>query len=131
MSLRVWLPLNGNLENKGLNGNIISSNNYSSNNNGKIGKCIQTNSTSSIPLGVNGNIINSGSISFGGWFKFNKTEISNIISTGEYTSTYKTATGNVLGNDTYGGIALIWQTNDIYTSGTFSAMSIFSTLRTI
>lgn len=45
MSLQVWLPLNGNLENQGLNGMIFSyvNNNgaLSINNNGKIGKCYE------------------------------------------------------------------------------------------
>ncbi len=41
MSLRVWLPLNGDLENKGLDGNVSFYDNTGAviNNNGKIGKC--------------------------------------------------------------------------------------------
>lgn len=40
MSLQVWLPLNGDLHNQGLNQNLtISNHNATINNNGKIGKC--------------------------------------------------------------------------------------------
>lgn len=39
MSLRVWLPLNGTLENKGLDQVTITNNGATVNNNGKIGKC--------------------------------------------------------------------------------------------
>jgi hypothetical protein len=40
MSLQVWLPLNGDLHNQGLNQDLtISNHNATINNNGKIGKC--------------------------------------------------------------------------------------------
>lgn len=39
MSLQVWLPLNGNLENQGLADVIITNNGATVDNNGKIGKC--------------------------------------------------------------------------------------------
>lgn len=41
MALRVWLPLNGDLENKGISNISISTNNFSINNLGKLGKCYQ------------------------------------------------------------------------------------------
>lgn len=41
MALRVWLPLNGDLENKGISDISISTNNFSINNLGKLGKCYQ------------------------------------------------------------------------------------------
>lgn len=48
MSLRVWLPLNGDLQNKGLDGDIAVTNNGATiNNKGKIGKCYQFESTAS------------------------------------------------------------------------------------
>lgn len=129
MALQVWLPLRGDLKNQGLNDQIPTSTAYSSNDNGKIGKCIKTATNSSIDLGYNGNRVNSGSISFGGWFKFNKTEIEAITSGQTYDSTYKTCTGNLIGNDGYGGVGLIWQTNDLY-SGSFDSIKVFSCLRT-
>ena len=129
MALQVWLPLRGDLKNQGLSDQIPASTAYSSNDNGKIGKCIKTATNSSIDLGYNGNRVNSGSISFGGWFKFNKTEIEAITSGQTYDSTYKTCTGNLIGNDSYGGVGLIWQTNDLY-SGSFDSIKVFSCLRT-
>ena len=45
MSLRVWLPLNGNLENKGLSNINITNNGSVVDNNGKIGKCYSFNDT--------------------------------------------------------------------------------------
>ena len=39
MALQVWLPLDGNLENKGLSDNIFTSSSPTYDNNGKIGKC--------------------------------------------------------------------------------------------
>lgn len=39
MSLQVWLPLNGNLNNQGLNDVIVTNNGVTVDNNGKIGKC--------------------------------------------------------------------------------------------
>ena len=42
MALQIWLPLNGDLHNQGLNNNITATNNGATvNNNGKIGKCYQ------------------------------------------------------------------------------------------
>lgn len=39
MALRVWLPLNGTLENKGVSNVTVTNNNVTIDNNGKIGKC--------------------------------------------------------------------------------------------
>ena len=39
MALRVWLPLNGTLENKGISEYTFSNNGATVDNNGKIGKC--------------------------------------------------------------------------------------------
>lgn len=41
MSLQVWLPLNGDLHNQGLNNITVTNNGATVNNNGKIGKCYQ------------------------------------------------------------------------------------------
>ena len=39
MSLRIWLPFNGNLDNKGLDDVVVTNNGATVNNNGKVGKC--------------------------------------------------------------------------------------------
>jgi hypothetical protein len=44
MALRVWLPLNGNLENKGLSNIKLTSGTAVYLDNGKIGKCISLSS---------------------------------------------------------------------------------------
>ena len=131
MGLRVWLPLNGDLRNQGLNEVTPTGTAFSSNDNGKIGKCIKTTNTGAIDLGYSGGQINNGSISFGGWFKFNKDEINTIVSPDvyTYTSTYTTASGNLIGNHSYGGIGLIWQTNNIYADKSFNTMKVFGALR--
>ena len=127
MSLKVWLPLRDNLENKGISGYNINSTNATVNENGKIGKCIKIISKTSLEYIPN---FNTSSLSFGGWFKFNKSEINTIVSTNNYTSTYKTSVGQLIGNSSYGGIGLVWVTNNCYTDGSFDSISVFSTLRT-
>lgn len=46
MALRVWLPLNGNLENKGLSKIILPTTNLNTYENGKIGQCLSLNNNS-------------------------------------------------------------------------------------
>lgn len=46
MALRVWLPLNGTLENKGISNVTVTNNNVTIDNNGKIGKCYYFNGSS-------------------------------------------------------------------------------------
>ena len=52
MSLRVWLPLNGTLDNQGLDDVVVTNNGATIDNNGKIGKCYYFNGSSylSIPI---------------------------------------------------------------------------------
>ena len=73
---------------------------------------------------------NTTGLSIGGWFKFNQSEIGSVVNNLSYTSSATYPTGNLLGNDNYGGIGLIWNGNNIYSSGSFSSMSIFGALRT-
>ena len=47
MALRVWLPLNGDLENKGISDYEIRSANITITNDGKIGKCYNFNGSNS------------------------------------------------------------------------------------
>lgn len=130
MSLQVWLPLNGDLKNQGLNEATPTGTAFSSNDNGKIGKCIKTTNTGAIDLGYSGSQVNTGSISFGGWFKFNKSEIENVISSYNYNNINNSATGNLIGNHSYDGIGLIWLTNNIYTNNNeFSDLYVFASIR--
>ena len=47
MALKIWLPLNGDLENKGISDITVTSGNVAIDNNGKIGQCYLINGTSS------------------------------------------------------------------------------------
>lgn len=70
MSLQVWLPLNGNINNYGLNGNIIIENNNSIiNNNGKIGKCYNFNGIDSYFVLNNYNMNDLSEYSISCWVK--------------------------------------------------------------
>ena len=73
MSLQVWLPLNGNLNNQGLNGelNVINSN-VTFDNNGKIGKCANFNGTNS-RISIN-NFSIGNNWSYGCWFYSTSTD---------------------------------------------------------
>ena len=127
MALQVWLPLDKNLNNQGLSNISINNTGTTIDNNGKIGKCFKI--TSAKSLGYTPNFNNKG-LSLCGWFKFNQSEINSITSTQTYDSTYNSCTGNLIGNNSYGGIGLIWQTNNIYSSGSLTSITIKSILRT-
>lgn len=87
MSLRVWLPLNGDLENKGLDGNItVTNNNATINNNGKIGKCYYFNGSAQyLQLSETLGDIYCGDFSWAVWLKPEDDTRGIIIS--EYAST--------------------------------------------
>lgn len=130
MALQVWLPLsNGKFHNYGLDNSQPGGASFSVENDGILGKCIKT-SNSYLATNYNGGIINTGSISFGGWFKFNKSEIGTVINALTFDSSKTYATGNLIGNSSYGGIGLIWSSNNMYTGGPFTSMSVMAALRT-
>ena len=129
MSLQVWLPMTKDLRNQGLSDVTVTNNGATFNSAGKLGGCYKTSSTATIDLGYNGNQINSGSISFGGWFKFNKAELWSIMSGYSYTSTRTTPTGNLIGNNSYGGVSLQWYTNNIYNDNTLTTLYVQGYLR--
>lgn len=71
MSLAVWLPLNGDLHNQGLNNINITNTNATLNDNGKIGKCYNFNGSNNY---IKGNTFlnnNSTAFSFSCWVNFN------------------------------------------------------------
>lgn len=129
MSLRVWLPLTKDLRNQGLSNVTVTNNGATFNSAGKLGGCYKTSSTATIDLGYNGNQVNTGSISFGGWFNFNKAEIWSAISGKSYNTNANAATGCLIGNNSYGGVSLQWYTNNIYTSNSLTALYVQGYLR--
>ena len=71
MSLVVWLPLNGDLENKGLENITVSNNGAVVNDNGKIGKCYYFNPSGSY-ITINSDFLKTfEQISFSCWVKIN------------------------------------------------------------
>lgn len=70
MALRVWLPLNGTLDNIGISDVTITNNDVVIDNNGKIGKCYKFNGTSSYLLGNYSPFTNNTQEwSYACWFK--------------------------------------------------------------
>ena len=130
MALQVWLPLNGNLNNQGLSDITVTNSGATFDNNGKIGKCLKT-ANQSIDLKYIPDL-NNKSLSIGGWFKFNKAEIQAIItSKANITEKANACTGNLIGNNSYGGFGLIYSTNNLYDSNKeLSSISIYPYIRT-
>ena len=132
MSLLVWLPFTNNNNNHGLGSTVtIAAAKGSLVDNGKLGKCFKTTTSGDISLNYSSDIINNKDMSFGGWFKFNKSEIQTVVNTKTYSSTQNSLTGNLIGSCNYGGFGLVWETNNLYTSNKeLTSIGIFSNIRT-
>lgn len=85
MGLRIWLPLNGNLENKGLDDIVVTNNGATIDNNGKIGKCYSFDGTNDYINITNVNYPNifAGSFSICFWI-YSDTDGSRDIYFGNY-----------------------------------------------
>lgn len=85
MSLRIWLPLNGDLENKGLDDIVIVNNGATIDNNGKIGKCYSFDGTNDYINITNVNYPNifAGSFSICFWI-YSNTDGSRDVYFGNY-----------------------------------------------
>ena len=88
MSLRIWLPLNGSLENKGLDDIVITNNGATIDNNGKIGKCYSFDGNDDY-ISLNGNalynIIKGGSNPFSFTMWIFHADNSRAILFGDYS----------------------------------------------
>lgn len=71
MSLQVWLPLNGNLDNQGLSNVVVTNYGATVDNNGKIGKCYSLDGTDD-RINIS-NLPNPQNISVSFWMKRNAT----------------------------------------------------------
>ena len=69
MSLKIWLPLNGNIENQGLADVTITNNGATVDNNGKIGKCYSFNGSSNYIQLTNSIIEGKKPFTFSVWYK--------------------------------------------------------------
>lgn len=72
--------------------------------------------------------LNNKSLSFGGWFKFNQSEITNWYNTVWVNEINNRPTGNLIGNHAYAGLGLIWAT-EINSAGNFNRLLIFPAIR--
>ena len=81
MALQVWLPLNGDLHNQGLDNITLSSNTGAViSNSGKIGKCYSFDATNDwIQYSINKNFYSGKAISFACWFKSDQSKASNTL----------------------------------------------------
>ena len=69
MSLRVWLPLNGTLENKGLDNVTVTNSGATVDNNGKIGKCYSFDGSSYIKITMPTDFITIKNKTVAAWVK--------------------------------------------------------------
>lgn len=129
MSLRIWLPLNGNVENKGADEYTPDWNPTSFQSGGKLGTTAYTTTRIDTKITPDKWSYIGNSISFGGLFKFDIDEIRPIIESYTYSSSARCATGNLLGRNAYSGFALTWKTNDINAEGSFKHIAAFAALR--
>lgn len=81
MSLRVWLPLDGNLRQQGISNTIVTSTNTTVNSGGKIGSCYSFNGTNSYltlnPAPLNNN---TQEFTYACWFKPNSVHNACLLS---------------------------------------------------
>lgn len=131
MSLQVWYPFTGDIENKGMYNVAPVDANYTTDSSGKLGACIKfaTNGafTTQVPFDVWD--YSKKSISFAAWIKINQAELNAKTSTYTYDSTYSTAGGSLIGRHAYKGLALRWKTNNIYSSGSLSSVAVYMAAR--
>lgn len=108
MALRVWLPLNGNINNYGISGVSVTNNGANVDNNGKIGKCYNFDGTDD-RISATTQYVSSYPISIAAWIY--PTNVSST--TTQYILSYNTATGgtagHLIGLGFYGGSNLaVW-----------------------
>lgn len=112
MGLVLWMPCIKDLHNQGLVGtNPTGTCTYEA---GKIGNCAKVTSTIDTGLSSDKWDYSTKSISFGGWFKFNKTEMQAAVLNKNTNTKQSFASFNLLGKDSYNGFALSLYTNNIY-----------------
>ena len=112
MGLVLWMPCTKDLHNQGLVGtNPTGTCTYKD---GKIGNCAKVTSTIDTGLSSDKWDYSTKSISFGGWFKFNKTEMQAAVLNKSTNTNQRYPSFNLLGKNSYNGFALSLSTNNIY-----------------
>lgn len=112
MGLVLWMPCTKDLHNQGLVGtNPTGTCTYEA---GKIGNCAKVTSTIDTGLSSDKWDYSTKSISFGGWFKFNKAEMQAAVLNKSTNTNQRYPSFNLLGKNSYNGFALSLSTNNIY-----------------
>lgn len=115
MALKYWFPMtDGTLHNQGLSLDQFTSTNYSSSNDGKLGKCIKTNNNTIESGMTSTDWIGENGATLCGWFKFPESEIQSYID--NYSTTHTTMYGTLMGFNSYNGLALSWTATKPYTT---------------
>lgn len=134
-NLILWIPgNNGILFNQGLTDYLPTSSGYTSDNSGKLGKCLHITGPlwTNVPFSKWDYKDNTGhSISFGGWFKFNYNEVLNKIATLTYNTNSRSPSTNLLGWNSYGGFSVEAGTTNEYTTTptSINSLKIYTYLR--
>ena len=130
MSLKFWLPLTKDLKNQGLSSVMpTQTSGFTKITVGKLGGCYKFTSVFDTLLPLSEWDWTTQSVSFGCWAKISKTELSALVEVPSYSSTYSTMGGTLLGRDSYGGIAIRWQTNNIYTDSALNKLYVYTHIR--
>lgn len=134
MGLIAHFPFEGTIENIAGMKTLSYATDYTEIESGFCGSCIQTGTASDLNLGLDPDEwnYNSKSISFGGWFKFNQTDINSVVGNLTYSEspTVKTyPTGILAGYHHYGGLAIVWKGNNMV-SENFNTIYAAAALRT-
>ena len=116
MSLQVWLPLNGNLNNQGLSEVTVTNNGATVDNNGKIGSCYSFNGSNN-RVSISDPLPFTGDLTMMAWLK--PTNVSST--TTQYALSYNTdmggTSGHLLGVGMYGSSALaVWCSGTVFTT---------------
>ena len=118
MSLKIWLPLKGDLHNQGSSKTYSTQiTGYTIESNGKIGSCIKFSSVFDTQIPIEDWDYVNKSVSLCCWAKISKTELETLVNSYSYDATYSTAGGTLIGRDSYGGFSIRWKTNNIYNDG--------------
>lgn len=128
MSLIHWWPLNGNTNDLGLNPTSLTNNGAAINGAGKIGNCYYLSASSGFVGAFNTNALMRGACSFSLWIKIPETEYKARVNNFTYDSDHILMNSRIFGTNgsyTNTGLCLALQTNNIYSSGSVSSISLY------
>lgn len=134
MSLRAWWPLIETIDNK-IHGIEMTNASPVFNNNGKLGKCLEVNTTThlNIPTSIyNIHTVDDTELSYSLWIKIDKAYLNQLITTLDFstkTKIYNKIIG-LAGTSTSSGLGIHIRTDDLTSSSQLDQVYIYSALRT-